>query len=145
MSKTTPAARSKARRFVLQALYQMSLSGCSSTDVETQFFQDHDMKRVDTLYLHELLTGINANRTELKTAVATKLDREFDELDPVESAALYVGAYELLYRMDIPYRVSISESVELAKKFGASESYKLVNTVLDELAKTHRQAELKQP
>ena len=103
------------------------------------------MKRVDTLYLHELLTGINANRTELKTAVATKLDREFDELDPVESAALYVGAYELLYRMDIPYRVSISESVELAKKFGASESYKLVNTVLDELAKTHRQAELKQP
>ena len=143
MSKKTPAARSKARRFVLQALYQMSLSGCSSTEVETQFFQDHDMKRVDTLFLHELLTGINASRSELEEAIKPQLDREFDELDPVEAAALFVGCYELMHRIDIPYKVCINESVELVKQFGAAESHKLINSVLDSLAGKYRPHEIK--
>jgi len=141
MSRRSPAARSKARRFVLQALYQMKLSDCSATEVETQLFQDHDMKKVDTEYLHELLSGINRYRIELTDLITPKLEREFDELDPVEVAALCVGSYELIHRLDIPYRVVINESVELAKRFGAAESHKLVNSVLDSLAKDHRSAE----
>jgi len=141
MSKRTPAARSKARRFVLQALYQMKLSDCSASEVETQLFQDHDMKKVDTEYLHELLSGINSNRGDLTTLITSKLDREFDELDPVEMAALNIGCYELLHRIDVPYRVVINEGVELAKRFGAAESHKLINSVLDSLAKDHRSAE----
>ena len=138
MSKKTPAARSKARRFVLQALYSMKLSDCSAVEVETQLFQDHDMKRVDTEYLHELLSGINANKGDLTNLIAPKLDRKFDELDPVEVAALLVSSFEMVHRIDIPYRVVINEGVELAKRFGAAESHKLVNSVLDSLARDHR-------
>ncbi|MFT7684666.1 MAG: N utilization substance protein B [Candidatus Azotimanducaceae bacterium] len=141
MSKKTPAARSKARRFVLQALYQMKFSGCTAAEVETQLFQDHDMKNVDTEYLHELLSGINAKKGELSELIAPKLDRKYDELDPVEVAALLIGSFELSARLDIPYRVVINEGVELAKRFGAAESHKLINSVLDSLAKDHRESE----
>ena len=139
--KNSPAARSKARRFVLQALYQMHMTGATAAEVETQFRQDHDMKRVDTEYLHDVLIGIAKNRSELIAQVTPQLDRKFEELDPVETAALKIGAFELMHRADVPYRVVINEGVELVKQFGASESHKLVNTVLDSLAKIHREAE----
>jgi len=139
--KNSPAARSKARRFVLQALYQMHMTGTTAAEVETQFRQDHDMKRVDTEYLHDVLIGIAKNRSELIAQVTPQLDRKFEELDPVETAALKIGVFELMHRVDVPYRVVINEGVELVKQFGASESHKLVNTVLDSLAKIHREAE----
>ena len=139
--KNSPAARSKARRFVLQALYQMHMTGTTAAEVETQFRQDHDMKRVDTEYLHDVLIGLAKNRSELIAQVTPQLDRKFEELDPVETAALKIGAFELMHRVDVPYRVVINEGVELVKQFGASESHKLVNTVLDSLAKIHREAE----
>ncbi len=139
--KNSPAARSKARRFVLQALYQMKLTGMSAGDVERQFRQDHDMKRVDTEYLHQILSNINLIRGDLTDVIALKIDRKFDELDPVEAAVLYIGCYELIHRIDIPYRVAINESVELAKQFGAAESHRLVNSVLDSIAAEYRASE----
>ena len=126
---------------MLQALYQMHMTGTTAAEVETQFRQDHDMKRVDTEYLHDVLIGIAKNRSELIAQVTPQLDRKFEELDPVETAALKIGAFELMHRVDVPYRVVINEGVELVKQFGASESHKLVNTVLDSLAKIHREAE----
>ena len=141
MKKPSPASRSKARRFVLQALYQMQISGDSAVEVFSQFVQDNDMKKVDTQYLRDLLLGIDAARVELLELIAPKLEREVKELDPIETAALLVGAFELRTRVDLPYRVAINEGVELAKQFGAAESHKLVNSVLDALAQELREAE----
>ena len=144
MKKKSIAGRSKARRFVLQALYQMQLSGCTAVEVEAQFLADHNMKRVDTEYLHELLTGISENKESLSDLLKPELDRGFEELDPVERAALYIGCFELVKRIDIPYKVAINEAVELTKLFGASEGYKLVNSVLDNIARNNRPHEFKQ-
>jgi len=140
MSKSTPAARSKARRFALQALYQMSLSECSAGEAEGQLRADHDMKRVDTEYLHQLLTGIQAHRGDLTELVEGLTDRK-ESLDPVELAALLISSFEMLHRPELPYRIVINEGVELAKKFGAAESHKMVNSILDTLAKRHRDTE----
>lgn len=141
MSKSTPAAKSRARRFVLQGLYQMQLARCSATDVERQYREDYDLKRVDTDYFHDLLIGIARHRDELDEAITTKLDRRFDELDPVETAILRIGCFELMHRVDIPFRVVINEAIELARSFGATESHKYINSVLDALARQHRSHE----
>ncbi|XOV86020.1 MAG: transcription antitermination factor NusB [Pseudomonadota bacterium] len=141
MSAPTPASRARARRFALQALYQQQLTGCSANEVELQFNQDYDLKRVDTGYLHALLTGIEAHREALMAEVTPLLDRPPEELDPISRAALLIGAFELIHRIDIPYRVAINEGVELAKQFGADESHRFVNSVLDALSKLHRQIE----
>ena len=145
MKNQTPAARGRARRFALQALYQMQLSGCSAREVEAQFRQDFDMKRVDRAYLHDLLVGIEANREALVEAFSPRLDRAEQELDPVERAVLLLGTFELVHRIDVPYRVVINENVELAKQFGASESHKLINSVLDALAGQYRPVEKQSP
>lgn len=141
MTTPTPAARSRARRFALQALYQMQMTACSASEVELQLRQDYDMKRVDTAYLHELLDGVEVQRKVLVAAFSPKLDRDESELDPIARAALLIGAWEIMNRLDIPYRVAINESVELAKQFGAEESHKFVNSVLDALTIEYRQVE----
>jgi N utilization substance protein B len=143
MKKPSPASRSKARRFVLQALYSMHMSRASAVDVFAQYRQNHDMKKVDTEYLRGLLIGIDAHRADLLALIKPKLERELNELDPIETAALLIGVYELQYKIELPYRVVINEGVELAKQFGAAESHKLVNSVLDALARELREIEYK--
>ena len=135
------AARSKTRRFLLQAMYQAELTGEEYGSVVDPFIADHNMKRADLSYFREILGGIHLAADDLQALIALKLDRGFDELDPIEKSILLLGAYELQSRIDIPYKVVINEGVELAKAFGANESFKLINSVLDELSKDVRQAE----
>ena len=66
-----------------------------------------------------------------------------EELDPVELAVLRLSTWELLERVDVPYRVVINEGIELAKVFGSTDGHKFVNGVLDKLAPRLREAEVK--
>ena len=135
------AARSKARRFLLQAMYQAELTDEDYSSVADPFIAYHNMKRADLTYFREILNGLQVKYDRLRYCIAAKLDRDFAELDPIEKSILLLGAYELIARIDIPYRVVINEGVELAKSFGATESYKLVNSVLDALSKDIRRTE----
>ena len=140
-SPSTPAARRKARRYTLQALYQWQLAGAALNDIEAQFLADNDMKKVDRAYFHALLHGVPAQITALDEALRPFLDRRVEELSQVEKAILRMGAFELKERIDVPYRVVINEAIELAKTFGAEDSFKYVNGVLDKLARRLRSAE----
>jgi N utilization substance protein B len=62
------------------------------------------------------------------------LSRQLEELGQVEKAILRVAMYELSYREDVPFKVAINEGIELAKVFGAEDSHKFVNGVLDKAA-----------
>jgi N utilization substance protein B len=67
-----------------------------------------------------------------------------DELDPIERNLLRLGTFELRDRIDVPYKVVINEAVSLAKKFGATDSHRYINGVLDKIAKELRSAECAQ-
>jgi len=135
-------ARTKARRLVVQALYQWQLTGREVDTIDINFINDHDMSKVDVDYFHELLHQIPLHVHELEDHVIPVLDRPIDEVDPVERAVLQLGTYELEFRKDIPYRVVINESVELAKMFGAEHGHKYVNGILDKAAMDLRQEEM---
>jgi N utilization substance protein B len=134
-------ARSRARRFAVQALYQWQLSKQNIDDIETQFIADYEMDKVDVPYLQELLRRTVERAQDLETLISPLLDRPFAEVDPVERAVLLIGAYELTSRLDIPYRVVINEAIRLAKTFGAQDSYKYINGILDKLAHKTRTTE----
>ncbi len=136
-----PAARHKARKFAMQGLYAWYISRNPVTEIEVHLRTENDMRKTDVGYLHELMTGVAKHVTELDELILPSLDRKLEELDAVELAILRIGAFELLKRMDVPFRVVINEGVELAKEFGASESHKFINGVLDKLAKTAREVE----
>ena len=138
------AQRRKARHFGLQALYQWTLSGASVTDIEAEFRVDNDFRHTDGEYFSALLRGVTADVESLEMLFAPALDRALDELDPIERNLLRMGTLELRDRIDVPYKVVISEAVALAKKFGATDSHKYVNGVLDKIARDLRTIELAQ-
>ena len=80
-------------------------------------------------------------RQELDGAIAPFVDRRMDEIDAIERAALRLGAFELMHRLDVPYRVVLNEAVELAKDFGAEGGHTYVNGVLDKAAAALRSTE----
>ncbi|MBV1873444.1 MAG: transcription antitermination factor NusB [Gammaproteobacteria bacterium] len=139
--KPKPSARRKARKLALQALYQWQIAGGSLNTIETQFRTDNDLRKTDSAYFHELLHEIPANVSDLDAQITPLLDRSKEELGVVELSALRIGAYELNHRREIPYRVIINEGIDLAKVFGAEDSFRYINGVLDRLAKQVRQVE----
>ena len=128
------AARSRARRRALQALYAWQMSGSKMTSVIEQFRHEQDMEVADLEYFEDLLRGVEEHVQALDEALKPYIDREVEQIDPVERAALRLAAYELKYRPDVPYRVIINEAIEVTKRFGADHGHSYVNGVLDKLA-----------
>ncbi|CFQ31872.1 MULTISPECIES: transcription antitermination factor NusB [Yersinia] len=133
-----PAARRRARECAVQALYSWQLSKNDIADVELQFLSEQDVKDVDIAYFRELLSGVAVNAASLDALMAPVLSRQLEELGQVERAVLRIALFELSKREDVPYKVAINEAIELAKTFGAEDSHKFVNGVLDKLAPTVR-------
>lgn len=127
--------RTRARRRALQALYQWQMAGQDLVDIEAQFQQEMDMGAVDIELFREFLHGVPARVDTLDASFGPLLDRPLQQLDPIERAILRMGTYELETRIDIPYRVVINEAVELAKQFGAEQSHRYINGVLDKVAR----------
>lgn len=134
-------ARSRARRLAVQALYQWQMTHQDIGDIAAQFLADYEMDKVDVPYFKELLHRTVEEVNTLEDDVNPVLDRPIRSVDPVERAILLIGVYELRYRLDIPYRVVINEAIRQAKTFGAFESYKYVNGILDKVAHRLRASE----
>lgn len=136
-------ARSKARRIAVQALYQWEVGGGEQLAViEQQFIQEREVRGADLDYFHRLLFGVAGVSTELDELYAPALDRAVTGLDPVERAVLRIGVWELKHCPEIPVRVVINEGVEMAKRFGAEQSHRYINGVLDRLARQLRAPEM---
>jgi N utilization substance protein B len=134
-------ARSRARELVVQALYQMQLTGHSANELAQQFQSRPDYERVDRLFFDKVLAEVVNRRSELEAIIGEIADRPIDQLDPVEKGILLLGIHELEVMPETPYRVVINEAVNLAKRFGAADGHKYINAVLDRAVRTLRAAE----
>ncbi|MEM1112064.1 MAG: transcription antitermination factor NusB [Pseudomonadota bacterium] len=139
---TLAAERRKARHYGMQALYQWYMAGAALSDIEAEFRAEYDFDHVDLPYFQALLHGVPADVDALDGLYEPLLDRRLDELDPIERTLLRIGVFELRDRLDVPYKVVINEAVALARKFGASESHRYINGVLDGAARQLREAEV---
>ncbi|GAA5217406.1 transcription antitermination factor NusB [Corallincola platygyrae] len=128
-----PIARRKARRIALQAIYQWQMTNDSIADIELQYVTDNDPTQVDFDYFRDLLSGVSSRLSELDNKLGDFVSRPFSDVDQIDKAILRLGAYELLHRNDVPYRVIINEGIELAKAFASDDSHKFINGVLDKL------------
>ncbi len=137
-------ARTRARRTALQALYEVRMSGKSVAEILNRYADDAALKRADRHYFRELVKGACEQGQELDAQIEPLLDRPLREIDPVEQAVLHIGVYELMYQPEMPSRAVINEAVELAKMFGADQSHKYINSVLDKAAHRLRKHEFDQ-
>ncbi|CAA9356460.1 MAG: Transcription termination protein NusB [uncultured Lysobacter sp.] len=140
-----PVARSRARRRAVQAVYAWQLSGSGVRDVIAQFAHEQAKEAADLEYFEDLVRGVDTHHDVLDEALAPFLDRDIEQVDPVERAALRIAAYELRMRPDVPYRVVINEAIEGVKRFGAEHGHTYVNGVLDRAAAEWRAVEVRAP
>ena len=134
-------ARSRSRRRALQALYAMQLSGVDVKNVIAQFAHEQAHEVADLEYFEDLVRGVVRHRASLDEALLPFLDRTVEEVDPIERAVLRIAAYELIHRLDVPYRVVLNEAIETAKRFGSEHGHTYINGVLDHAAIEWRPAE----
>jgi N utilization substance protein B len=134
--------RHRAREFVLQGLYEGQLSGNSAEAIRARLAAETSFAKADRAYFDELWSGVNAEHAALIETIAGSIDRRVAQLSPVERAVLVIGTWELKHRIEIPYRVVINESIELAKSYGGTDGHKFVNGVLDKLAPALRATEV---
>jgi N utilization substance protein B len=136
-----PVARSRARRRALQAVYAWQVSGGNAQQVIAQFAHEQAHEVADLEYFEDLVRGVVKHVGELDAALAGFVDREVEQVDQIERAALRIAAYELLHRPDVPYRVVINEAIDTTKRFGSEHGHTYVNGVLDHAAAAWRAPE----
>lgn len=141
MNNFTVKARHKARRYLVQALYQWHYNHTTLSEIEAEYLLEENMSKADIVYFRELLAGILSHISIIDAIFLPVLDRPIEDLTPIELAVLRLAVYELKHRLDVPYRVVLNEALDLAKVYGATEGYKFVNGVLDKLVRQLRENE----
>ncbi|HBO15706.1 MAG TPA: transcription antitermination factor NusB [Porticoccaceae bacterium] len=134
--------RQKARRMLVQALYSWDMGGASPSQVSAQFTADNDMSKIDSDFFCRVLFGVASELVAVDGAIEPHLNRTHEQLDPISRAVLRLAAYEMLFCVDVPYRVVINEGINLAKTFGPEDAFKFINGVLDCVAAEQRTVEV---
>jgi N utilization substance protein B len=135
-------ARSRAREFALQALYQY-LVGRNDAAAIDAFTRDlAGFHKADSAHYDALLHGCVNDSEQLDALIVPLLDRKLEEISPIEHGVMWIGTWELMHAPDVPWRVVLNECIELAKEFGGTDGHKYVNAVLNGLAPKLRAAEV---
>jgi N utilization substance protein B len=128
------SARSRAREFALQALYQVLVGKNEASDIDVFTRDLSGFHKSDSAHYDALLYGCAEQASELDKLILPLLDRSMAEISPIERATMWIGVFEMKHCLDVPWRVSLNECIELAKEFGGTDGHKYVNAVLEGLA-----------
>jgi len=134
MSTINIKARKKSRMLAMQAIYQWQITHDDLANIQAQFLSHTDNQDIDREYFKKIVSGVINTSEKLDQAYQTYLDRDILDITPVELSILRLSTYELTECLEIPYKVILNEAVELSKTFGADESHKYINGVLDKVA-----------
>jgi transcription antitermination protein NusB len=148
MSGNRIQPRSVARLAAVQALYQMEVSGAGVDSVirefgEHRFDRDVEGERLaaaDEAFFAELAKGVVTNQAKVDQGIVKRLASgwRLERLDATARAVLRAGAFELMYRQDVPTEVVINEYVEIAKSFFEGPESGFINGALDAIARDAR-------
>ena len=135
-------ARSRAREFALQGLYQVLVGRQAMAQIDDFTQGLAGFGKADSVYYDTLLRGCAEQAEDLDARIAPHLDRPLSEISPIERAVMWMGTYEFKHCLDVPWRVTLNECIELAKAFGGTDGHKYVNAVLNGLAPKLRSLEV---
>lgn len=127
----------QAREIALQILYPVDMTEISVEDALARFFDSFDAEPRARARAEEIVRGVHAHRERIDEVLAQASPRwRLERMALVDRNVLRLCVHELLFDLDTPARVVIDEGVEIAKRFGAEESARFVNGVLDAAARS---------
>ena len=126
--------RTIARELAIQALYQVDLRGDEIIDEINIQYQKSIVKHEIYDFAMSLITGCRSYIKDIDEKISSVTEHwELHRMAIIDKNILRLGVYELLYRDDIPPKVSINEAIDLAKKFSTKSSGTFVNGILDKI------------
>ena len=125
----------------MKGVYRAIVNNFDINQIKKDIQDDPDFIRADEVFLLEVMNGVFDNFDLLKKEIITYLDKNYDELSPIELAIIYSSLYELKFSLSVPYRVVINEAIEVAKSFGGTDGHKFINGVLNKAAAINRKHE----
>ena len=132
--------RTKAREFALQILYQIDITRAEPKACLEDFWKNREDEAETEVkeFAEKIVFGVIERKVEIDEIISEATQNwEIGRMAVVDRNILRLTTYELLYRDDIPPKVSINEAIEIAKKYGDHDSGKFVNGILDKINKTH--------
>lgn len=128
--------RRASREAVMKLLYQLEIQKNDRNEQIDMALEDETYTESDRAYIRSIVDGIAEKVTHLdsiieKYAMGWKITR----LSKIDLSILRIGIYEILYREDIPFSVSVNEAVELAKKYSNEDAGAFVNGLLAKVTK----------
>ena len=133
-------SRTKAREYALQLLYQFDIRQGDPTIQET-FWKEYEPPDDIKVFASQLFAGTVEHLAEIDPLIASHANNwELKRMAVIDRNILRLGVFELLHQEDVPPKVCINEAIELAKRFGDSDSGKFINGILDTVHKSHARA-----
>ncbi len=154
--KPRSAPRTAARLAAVQALYQMDMTGTDANQVISEFLDhrlrdgngngDDGAEETDGPYFKDIVLGVVKTQREIDPVLNEHLAKgwHLSRIDSILRAILRSAAYEITKRTDVPAKVIINEYLNIAHAFFDTEEPKVVNGILDALARAQRASEFKQ-
>ena len=136
------AAKHRARKRIVQALYQTHFNHMAATEVIAQFLEEQDFAKVDFDFFNEVLLGIEKHKNDLQQTIDPYLGREKVSMGAVEYAVLLLATFELVHHIQTPFKVIINEAILMTQAFGGEGSHTFVNGVLYKIAQQTRTLEM---
>jgi N utilization substance protein B len=131
--------RTKAREAALQILYQIEMTQDPHEKARQVYWENNPADSEIMEFADQLVIGVIQHREPIDQWIAKSSDNwDITRMAAVDKNILRLASYELLYTEEIPPKVAINEAVELAKKYGDTDSSKFVNGVLDKIHKEHQ-------
>ncbi|ABJ90746.1 transcription antitermination factor NusB [Buchnera aphidicola] len=126
--------RRKARELAIQVLYSWQISKkIVLFETEKYVIEQNKKYSLDKIYFHKIVTGVIKNIFYIDKIIKKNISKKKNRLDYIEQAILRLASYEIIKRLDIPYKVIINEGIELAKIYGSNKSHKFINSILDKI------------
>ena len=138
--------RHQARESAVEVLYAWHSGNCDNAAIPSLIsgrLQEEEREQQDATYLRELVYGVSEGYEELDAHITTVINRSLRSVATLELNILRLAVWEMINRLEIPYRVIINEALELARDYTDEPARSFINGVLDKLAKTLREAESK--
>lgn len=144
----TANQRGAARLAAVQALYQMDMAGSGVLEVVAEYeahrlgqeLDGETYLKADASWFRSIVAGVVRDQTKIDPLIRQHLQDDWSlaRVDSTVRAILRAGTFELLERKDVPVAVIVTEYVEIAHAFFQEDEPKLVNAVLDKIAKQVR-------
>jgi N utilization substance protein B len=132
--------RRKAREVALQFLYQLDQHGAEDPAPHSdEFWARHPVDADTQAFADALVRGSKQQQGKIDQLLAQYTEHwDLDRMAVVDRNILRMAVYELLWAPDVPPKAVINEAIEIAKKFGTTESSRFINGVLDRILREQR-------